>query len=307
MPVGVFDSGAGGLSVLRALEKRLPLENYIYFGDTARAPYGDLSPEEVRGYTLEIGRWLIGRGCKAIVVACNTATVWGMAALSKEAPIPVYGMIDAAMAGVFGPGGDSGSLADEAGEADETGEIGGTDETGEIGGADETGALSGPDESQPVGLIATQGTLASGVYQAAFADRAPGRPLYARACPDFTLLVEKGVTEGRTVDQAVSVYLTDLRDKKICALILGCTHYPFLAPAIASFLGGGVKLIDPAVQLASIVEGDLKKRALLNDGKGNGGASEFWCSGAAEAFREAGSRLLGRPIAKVKRRLFLCE
>ena len=264
-PVGVFDSGVGGLSVLRALKERLPGENFIYFGDTARTPYGVLSSDEVRRFTVEIGAWLLERDCKMIVIACNTATVMGMTALRSMTAVPIVGMVEAALRGVFRTG----------------------------------------DDIWPVGLIATEGTLANGAYQAAFAEKAPGKPLYTRACPDFTTLVERGKTEGPEVDQTVMRYLTPLRDKGIRTLVFGCTHYPFLASAIAPFLGEGVGLVDPAVELASMAEEYLEKNSLLNGvGESAGGSVEYWCSGDRSGFISVAGVLLGRPVDIVKRQVF---
>lgn len=272
-PIGVFDSGVGGLSVLRVLEQRLPAENYIYFGDTARVPYGNRSPQEVRDFTVEIGSWLQNQGCKMILIACNTATVLGMEALAAVAKVPVYGMVEAALAGAMGAmaGGQN------------------------IAGQNTAGLW-------PLGLIATQGTVESGGYQAAVAVKAPGQPFYAQPCPDFVPLIEKGVLTGPDVEQAVEKYLKPLKEKGIATLILGCTHYPFLAPAIAAYLGEAVRLVDPARQLAIMVEEYLKARGLLNDGAT--GVREFYCSGDSEAFKAQGSKLLGRPLKEIRKQVF---
>jgi glutamate racemase len=151
-PIGVFDSGVGGLSVLRALEEKLPLENYIYFGDTARAPYGGRKPEEIRRFNLEIGGWLLERGCKMLVVACNTSTVWGMAALKEMASVPVYGLMDAVLEGTL-----EGNLVSRT-DTLQMGTMAGTLAAGE--GADGVQASDG--EIWPVGFVATEGTVASG-------------------------------------------------------------------------------------------------------------------------------------------------
>ena len=274
-PIGIFDSGLGGLSVLRMLRERLPLENYIYFGDTARAPYGGRSGDEIRRFNIEIGGWLLARGCKMLVVACNTSTVLGgLAALKAETPIPVYGMMEATLAGTLAIGEGAGGIAV-------------------------------PEEIWPIGFIATKGTVESGAYQAAFGDKAPGKPFYALACPDFVPLVEQGKTEGPDVDQAVHKYLAMMNDKKIRTLILGCTHYPFLVPAIVSFIGENVRIVDPAVRLAHLVEGELKKSDLLNDGAGDAhGAGEYWCSGDTGIFKAVGGIFMGSPIDEVRKQVF---
>ena len=273
-PVGVFDSGVGGLSVLRALERRLPNENYIYFGDTARAPYGNRSPGEIRRFNLEIGKWLLDQQCKMLLVACNTSTVLGgLEALRNSTAKSVFGMMEAILSGV-------------------------TDTDG------------------PIGFIATQGTVDSGAYQKAFAEKFAGTAFIARACPDFVPLVERGETSGPDVARAVEAYLTPLREQGVCTLVLGCTHYPYLAPVISAFLGDGVRLSDPADALASIVEAHLCDTGLLNNGVdsdgfvntatgGAGGERSFYCSGDTESFRFVGQIMLGRPLGEVKRQVFI--
>jgi glutamate racemase len=264
-PIGVFDSGMGGLSVLRALERRLPGENYIYFGDTARVPYGNRDPGEVSRFTVEIGLWFQAQGCKMLLIACNTATVLGMAALAAATTLPVYGMVEAATAAALAA------------------------------------------NLWPLGLIATKGTVESGAYQAAIAAQAPGQPFYAQACPDFIPLVEQGILEGPQVAQTAENYLRPLKEKGIRGLVLGCTHFPFLAGPIAAYLGEDVRLLDPAPHLARMVEEYLQGQDLLNDGDGDAGATgarDFYCSGSPEAFRAQGGRLLGRPLQEVGRQVF---
>lgn len=265
-PIGVFDSGVGGLSVLRALERRLPGENYIYFGDTARAPYGNRSAEEIRRFNKEIGSWLLEQGCKMLLVACNTSTVLGMEVIKAMAAIPVFGMMEATLAG---------SLSAEE------------------------------DSVWPIGFIATKGTVESGAYQKAFGGIAQDKLFYAQACPEFVPYVEKGDIDGQEVMQAVRTYLAPLREAGIRTLILGCTHYPFLASAISSFLGPGIRLVDPALALADMVEASLKGEGLLNDGLGGAGNRRmFYCSGDKESFRLVGGALYGCPMGEVRRKVF---
>ena len=273
--MGVFDSGLGGLSVLKALERRLPMENYIYFGDTARAPYGDRSSEEIRRFNLEIGGWLLDQQCKMLLIACNTSTVLGMETLKASTDKPVFGMMEAILADAL------------------------------------------PGEG-PMGFIATQGTVESGAYQRAFAAAAPEMAFFPQACPDFVPLVEQGRLDDPAVDEAVAAYLTPLRDKGIRTLILGCTHYPILAPAIAAFLGAAVRLADPADAMARIVADYMASTGIGNDGDGDdggdggdGGGSgtargsrAFYCSGDRESFRAKGSAILGRPLGEIGRQVF---
>ncbi|MCL2167173.1 MAG: glutamate racemase [Clostridiales bacterium] len=265
-PIGIFDSGVGGLSVLRILEKKLPEENYIYFGDTARAPYGNRSQSEIRRFNLEIGKWLLSCGCKMLLVACHTSTVLGMDAIREETEVPVIGMMEAVLAGAFATDGEGDS---------------------------------------PIGFIATSGTVRSGAYQKAFAEKAPERAFYAQDCPDFVPLVEQGIAEGPAVERSIEAYLTPMRDAGVRTLILGCTHYPFLQAAITSFLGPGVRVVDPADALADMVKAYLVAKSMRNEASGSeGGSRRFYCSGDTERFQIVGGLMLGRPIEEAGRRSF---
>lgn len=253
-PIGLFDSGVGGLSVLKAMEARLPLENYIYFGDTARAPYGSRSEEEICRFNLEIGGWLLRQECKALLIACNTSTVLGMGTLKASTDKPIFGMMEATLSEVLPSVG-------------------------------------------PIGFIATQGTVNSGAYQKAFAAAAPDCPFYAQACPDLVPFVERGELDGAGVEAAIAAYIAPLQAKGVKTLVLGCTHYPYLAPVISSFLGAGVKLADPADALARIVEGFLGSEGMRNHGAGaHHGERAFYCSGDRERFQEVGGIMLGREL-----------
>jgi len=270
----VFDSGMGGLTVLRELTKKLPGEQFVYFGDTARAPYGNRSAQEICRFAVEIGGFLLERDCKMLIFACHTATVLGMAALTSITAKPVLGMVEAALAETLG---------DPAEDADP--------------GADEA--------IWPVGMIATQGTAESGDYQRFFAQRAPGKPFYMQACPDFVPLVEKGVLVGPDVERAAEKHLSPLRERGIRTLVLGCTHYPFLVRPISAYFGAGVRLADPAHKLALLAEQELAKRDLLADVRGKAPkAPEYWCSGNPGRFNACGAILLGHALGQVRMHVF---
>ncbi len=292
--IGIFDSGAGGLTVLRAMERILPGENYLYFGDTARLPYGPRPLKEVEGFVLEIGDYLVASGCKIILIACNTATAAGLAALREKSPVPVYGMIDAACRG----------LEELAG----------------------SGA-----NPWPAGLAATEGTVGSGAYQEAVkrlaerlkpavSEAAPGvqsqngdpaglpspfGKLLAKGCPRFVTLVEQGITEGEKAAEIVGQDLKELKEESIRSLILGCTHFPFLAGEISRFLGPETVLIDPAVSLSRMVKEKLEQEGLLTRCSAEkAGKRLFYCSGEPKEFQRVGGRLLGRPLDQVRRKIF---
>jgi glutamate racemase len=220
-PIGVFDSGLGGLTVARAIHHRLPRESTVYFGDTARVPYGPKSPDTVRRYSLEILEWLVGQGVKAVVVACNTSTAHALESLVAMAPVPVIGVIE--------PGARAAVRASPVG---------------------------------PVGVIGTAGTVASGAYPRAIAALAPGVRVLQQACPLFVPLVEEGWLEHPATELVAREYLAPLLAEGIEALVLGCTHYPLLAPLLAEVAGAGVTLVDSAGETATTLEGVLRAAAL---------------------------------------------
>lgn len=216
-PIGLFDSGLGGLTVLRALLERLPNESYIYLGDTARTPYGSKGVGTVQAYSRQCARFLTNQDVKLLVVACNTASAVALDLLLAECACPVIGTIDPAV------------------EA----------------------ALRG-DAVSKVGVIGTSSTIASGVYQRALERADSALQVFAKACPLFVPLVEEGILTGRVVDQVLDLYLQDLAQHGIERLILGCTHYPVLVPALSDYFDGLVEIVSCADEIARVVERELQ-------------------------------------------------
>lgn len=226
LPIGVFDSGVGGLTVLDALARRLPAENLLYLGDTARVPYGTRSPETVLRYAERVAGHLYTRGIKALVVACNTATTWALPALTATGEglgIPVTGVI--------APG------VKRALELTKSGHV---------------------------AVIGTEGTIRGGRYEAELRASRPELRVSALAAPLFVALAEEGWTSGPIAALVAERYLAPLRGGAD-TLILGCTHYPLLAQAIGDALPG-VTLVDSATATASAVAGLLAERGLLRSG-----------------------------------------
>lgn len=263
-PIGVFDSGLGGLTVLRALHQRLPHEDLIYFGDTARVPYGTKGARTVQLFAWQDARFLLSLGVKQLVVACNTASAFALEDLARRSPVPVLGVIEpgVAMALACSRGGS-------------------------------------------IGVIGTRGTIASGRYQAGLAAHVdPGR-IMARPCPLFVPLVEEGLDDHEFVELACREYLTELRQAAVDTLILGCTHYPLLKPAIARFMGPEVALVDSAEALAAAAEVSLAEGGLLRSGANAAataptGSLTFYLSDIPWVFAEAATRFLGRPVDAVR-------
>lgn len=256
-PIGVFDSGLGGLTVLRALHQRLPAEDLIYFGDTARVPYGTKGARTVRSFAWQDASFLVGHGIKLLVVACNTASAFALDYLAERLPIPVLGVI--------APGVEA-ALARTGGGA--------------------------------VGVIGTRGTITSGRYQEGLSARLSASRIHARACPLFVSLVEEGLLDHPLTHLACEEYLAPLRAVGLDTLILGCTHYPLLKPAIARFMGAGVALVDSAEALATAAA-DCLQEAGLQRSADHGGDLSFYLSDLPWTFRDEGERYLGRPIDRV--------
>jgi len=264
-PIGVFDSGVGGLTVLAALRQRLPTEHFIYLGDTARLPYGTKSGATVVRYALQASEALVERGIKALVVACNTATAAALPALRERfADLPVIGVVE--------PGAQAAAAATRSGR---------------------------------IAVIATEGTVRGGAYQQAILRHRPDADVVALPCQLFVALAEEGWSSGPVVDAAVRAYLTPLfgaapgsagGEARPDVLVLGCTHFPMLRTALEAFVGAGVTIVDSAVTTAAAVEALLAARGLLR-GEGPRGAVQLLATDGSERFARVGGRFLGVAIA----------
>jgi glutamate racemase len=224
-PIGVFDSGLGGLTVLRALHERLPGEDLLYFGDTARVPYGTKGERTVRAFARQDAGLLVSRGVKMVVVACNTASAFALDHLREVLPVPVLGVIE--------PGVRAALAATRGGAVGVIG-TSGTIRSGRY----------------------QQGLAAAGL---------PPERIVAAECPLFVPLVEEGFGGHTLTELAVAEYLRPLREARLDTLILGCTHYPLLAADIGAYLGPTVQLVDSAESLADAACGALAGAGLLRD------------------------------------------
>jgi glutamate racemase len=255
-PIGVFDSGLGGLTVLAALRQRLPNEQFVYFGDTARVPYGIKSSLTVRRYSRQDTAFLRRFNPKLTVVACNTASAAGLDVVSDEAGVPVVGVID--------PGAARAVAAAEG---------------------------------RPIGIIGTESTIASRSYYRAIRLLDAKCELWEKACPLLVPMVEEGrLPEDPLVAAAVEEYLSPLQGR-VSALVLGCTHYPLLKPALAAFMGPEVALVDSAEEVARRVATMLDQQSLTASG-GPGGI-RCYVSDNPDRFRTIGQQFLGTPLRDV--------
>ncbi|MGB5102405.1 MAG: glutamate racemase [Steroidobacteraceae bacterium] len=260
-PIGVFDSGVGGLTVLRALLAVLPGEDFLYLGDTARLPYGTKSAESIRRYSLQAAGLLRQRSVKCLVVACNTASAVALDALAAEfAPVPVLGVVE--------PGAAAACAATRSGR---------------------------------IAVVATESTVRGGAYQAAIRRLRPDAVVTARACPLFVALAEEGWTEGPVVEAVVHRYLDEPfgGDPAVRpdTLVLGCTHFPVLAPTIHRVLGTEVAIVDSAATTAGALVRALDDRGLRRVGAPGRGTVGLLATDGAERFARVGGTFLGRSLA----------
>ncbi len=213
-PIGVFDSGVGGLTVLSELTRTLPGERFFYLGDTARVPYGTKSRETVTRYSIEIANYLIARhDIKMLVVACNTASSLALPALRKIYKIPVVGMVEPCVRRVA-------SLP----------------------------------RRDAIGVIGTSGTIRSGAYEQALRAALPAARVYCQPCPLLVSLAEEGWMEKPVTRAVIAEYLAPFRESPPDAMILGCTHYPVLKKPIREILGDGTVLVDSGEEAARVVD-----------------------------------------------------
>jgi glutamate racemase len=262
-PVGVFDSGAGGLTVLHELLVQLPHEDFVYFADSARLPYGPRERSEIEAFSLEVAEELLARRIKLLVVACNSASAAALPALRERLMQTTLG-VD--VLGVVQPGAVQAVAATHNGR---------------------------------VGYMATEATVASGAYERAIAAADPFVTVTAVACPDLVPLIEREAPfDARMVD-AVRHYTRPLRDAEVDTVILGCTHYPLLRPLLQRMLGRGVQIVSSGEPVARQVEHVLGSRGLGNPRAGEGDY-RFLTSGDPETLRAQGTRFLQLPLGPVE-------
>jgi glutamate racemase len=259
-PIGVFDSGVGGLTVLRALRAALPAEDFLYLGDTARLPYGTKSRESIVRYSIQAAGALVSRDIKCLVVACNTASAVALEELrGKFDPLPVVGVLE--------PG------ARAACEASRNGRI---------------------------AVLATEGTVQGGAYQAAIHRIRPDAQVIAQACALFVALAEEGWTEGPLVEGIVRRYLEPIFSPAIelhpDCLVLGCTHFPVLKPVIRSVLESDIALVDSAETTTREVLKLLDASGLANEANRRGRITLMATDGQYR-FARVGGMFFGESVA----------
>lgn len=270
LPIGIFDSGVGGLTVYRALHNRLPNERFVYLGDTARVPYGTKSLATVERYAIENSQFLASRGIKLLVVACNTASALALPKIREKIGIETIGVI--------GPG------ARKAVEITKT------------------------EKNPKIGVIATEATVNSDAYAASIRQASEKAEVVQTACPLFVPLAEENWTLEAETFSIAKKYLNEIIEFAPNALVLGCTHYPILREAIQQTVGENVTLIDSGEATAEEVENLLNKKGLNNTEKISyhrerrlcDDLDHFYVTDAAERFARVAERFLGSQPAKLE-------
>ena len=259
-PIGVFDSGVGGLTVAREIMRHLPNENIVYFGDTARVPYGSKSKDTIIRYSRQIINFLKTKDVKAIVIACNTASALALDVVRGESDIPIIGVVE--------PGARAALAATT---------------------------------TKKIGVIGTEGTIRSAMYEKIIQGFEPEASGIGKACPLFVPLVEEGFAKHQVTEEIIDYYLASMKETDIDSLILGCTHYPLLRSRIREYVGEKITLVNPAYETAMDLKQLLEENGLANTYTEQGhGTYSFYVSDAADKFKQFANSILPYDIETTK-------
>ncbi len=253
--IGIFDSGVGGLTVFKEIRKQFPYEDIIYFGDTARVPYGPKSSNTVLEYSIQNARFLIQNNVKVIVIACNTSTSVALDVLRKLFDVPVIGVIEP-----------------------------GSKKAVEVS------------KNKRIGVIGTEGTIKSKAYRKTISEMQNDSIIFEKSCPIFVSLAEEGWENHEVASIVTKEYLSEIVEKDIDTLVLGCTHYPILKETIQNFVGKKITLVDSAIEISKSL-----KTIIKDDGKNIFGKNYFYVSDNENKFKELASRILGEKIETVQK------
>ncbi len=256
-PIGIFDSGIGGLTVARAVAQRLPHERLVYFGDTAHLPYGEKSTAAIQAYAVKICDVLLRQHCKLILIACNSASAAAYELVREYvgSKALVVGMIDPVVAYV---------------------------------GRHYAG--------RPVGLIGTKQTVGSNIYRKKIDQLDLGVDLHALATPLLVPMIEEGFFSGRVSEEIIRAYLAHEELQQIESLVLACTHFPLIKPQIEGYYQGRVAVLDPSDVVAATVAEALAQRQLLAPAGGGGPAHHFYVSDFTRSFEESTRIFFGQEV-----------
>jgi glutamate racemase len=261
LPIAVFDSGVGGLTVLHECLVSLPEEDFVYLGDDARFPYGARTAEELRGHVEQVSRFLLGRGAKLLVIACNSAASAGL-----EVAREVAAEHGVEVVGVIAPEAEIAAAVTETGR---------------------------------VGVLATPVTVRSGAYVRALAHHHRSLTVTEVEAPDLAAVIQRGFPFDRSVVEMVRVYCEPLRRAEVDTVVLGCTHYSLVGPMLQRTLGRDVRLVTAGHAIAATAQRVLGESGLASLGPEEGIYS-FLCTEDPDAFRELGTRFLQMPLGEVE-------
>lgn len=256
-PIGVFDSGYGGLTILSAIRKLLPEYDYVYLGDNARSPYGTRSFDVINDFTLQAVRYLFSEGCPLVILACNTASAKALREIQQKY-LPTSEDPSRRVLGVIRP------TAEVVGDVTET---------------------------KHIGIMATPGTISAQSYEVELAKLFPDVSVHGQACPMWVPLVEYGESNGEGADFFVQKYLNELleQDKQIDSIVLACTHYPLLRPKIEQYLPEGITLLSQGELVATSLKDYLHRHPEMNDRLTQGGSIRYLTTECPDKFGDLAS------------------
>ncbi len=256
-PIGVFDSGYGGLTILSAIRKLLPEYDYVYLGDNARSPYGTRSFDVINDFTLQAVRYLFSEGCPLVILACNTASAKALREIQQKY-LPTSEDPSRRVLGVIRP-------------------------TAEV--------VGNVTETKHIGIMATPGTISAQSYEVELAKLFPDVSVHGQACPMWVPLVEYGESNGEGADFFVQKYLDELleQDKQIDSIVLACTHYPLLRPKIEQYLPEGITLLSQGELVATSLKDYLHRHPEMNDRLTQGGSIRYLTTECPDKFGDLAS------------------
>ena len=256
-PIGVFDSGYGGLTILSAIRKLLPESDYVYLGDNARSPYGTRSFDVINDFTLQAVRYLFSEGCPLVILACNTASAKALREIQQKY-LPTSEDPSRRVLGVIRP-------------------------TAEV--------VGNVTETKHIGIMATPGTISAQSYEVELAKLFPDVSVHGQACPMWVPLVEYGESNGEGADFFVQKYLNELleQDKQIDSIVLACTHYPLLRPKIEQYLPEGITLLSQGELVATSLKDYLHRHPEMNDRLTQGGSIRYLTTECPDKFGDLAS------------------
>lgn len=262
-PIGVFDSGYGGLTVFQKIVQRLPQFDYLYMGDNARAPYGNRSAEVVHQYTWSCVQWFFKKQCPLVILACNTASAKSLARIQQE-ELP-HGHSDKRVLGVIRP------TAEIIGQFTDKGEI---------------------------GILGTKGTIASGVYIEEIHRFYPEIRVHQQACPMWVHMIENNDHHSLEAEGLIRRYLRELMEKapQIDLVLLACTHYPLIYDKIRAYLPARIKILSQGDIVAASLEDYLARNQDIRDRISQNGSRHFFTTDDPEDFNEHASQFFGEPV-----------